>query len=367
MHSLLSKRNKLHHNILCVIIWGLVLILIRASEITVNNEDELMKAFSLAEKNSSNELTITFNNVLIELPSNITVNTSVKKLNIVGKSKEASVLKFSDPSQGIYLYNLFYEQDQEIKFKNMTVIGRMEFFSIVNVKFEDFVLNGVAIFDKADRQIWNSGTPVYNMEYLQKQLVVTIYMTRMTYNAYTTTPHYCINIFGNVKIKDSEFYGHATCVNTIIDYRGEGVSEFIVSNSYFNGMHENKLINLFNSINAVFTDSTFENGFTEINGGAAMLLYFSAVEIKNCVFRNFFTPYYGGILYNHYPVSFYANHIDVYNTTALYAGSLSYIYSWFETDETIDINFFNVNVYGAGLVYDPFQIGALLLDLISIN
>jgi len=49
-----------------------------------------------------------------------------------------------------------------------------------------------------------------------------------------------------------------------------------------------------------------------------MLVYFSAIEIKNCVFKNFYTPLYGGIFYLHYPTSFLTNHIDAYNTTALY-------------------------------------------------
>jgi len=175
-------------------------------------------------------------------------------------------LRFNDTNNGIIFNNFFNEQHQEIRFVNLTISGAMELYSIVNVYFEDVVLNGSAIFDKPNGQLWNVGGG-NNDEYLEKELSVTTTMTRFTYNAFTNRPHYCINIFGNVIINDSKFYGHSTCVNTIIDYRGEDIYKFIVDNSYFNGMYENKCINLFNSANAVISSLIFENGYAIINGG----------------------------------------------------------------------------------------------------
>eukprot|EP00833_Pecoramyces_ruminatium_P016698 jgi/Orpsp1_1/1190730/evm.model.d7180000080827.1 len=91
-----------------------------------------------------------------------------------------------------------------------------------------------------------------------------------------------------------------------------------------------------------------------------MLVYYSSVEIKNCIFRNFYTPLYGGLFYMHFPYSFTADHIDVYNITAMYGGSLNYAYS---TGNLVDINFNNVNVYGAGLSGNTMTYGGLLADI----
>jgi len=49
-----------------------------------------------------------------------------------------------------------------------------------------------------------------------------------------------------------------------------------------------------------------------------MFIYNSSNDINNCVFKNFYTPYYGGIFYLYYPRAFTANKIDIYNSTAMY-------------------------------------------------
>ncbi|ORX42623.1 hypothetical protein BCR36DRAFT_337130, partial [Piromyces finnis] len=181
---------------------------------------------------------------------------------------------------------------------------------------------------------------------MEKNLDVTITLKRILYNAYTNTAYRCINLFGNVIIDDSEFYGHSSCVDTILDYNGEYYNYLSISNSYFNGMHSNKCLKIYNSALATIDSCSFENGLANVYGGGAMLTYYSNVEVKNCKFKDIYSPYYGGIFYILYPISFTADGLDIHNSTAIYGGSLSYIYSIM--DYTADINFNNVNLYSSG-------------------
>ncbi|OUM62869.1 hypothetical protein PIROE2DRAFT_10730 [Piromyces sp. E2] len=362
MKSLLNiKWNKLFYNILFIIVWNLFLNLINAKKITVNNESELINSFSYANNNSINELIININDTTFELLDDIIINNSIEKLYIIGKSKEQSILKFNNIKNGMIFTNSLYEINQEIKFVNLTITGHLELYSIVNVIFEDVEINGNVLFDKSNKYLWSSGDYNYNIEYFEKNLNVTITMTRITYTSLSDTPTYCLNLFGNVILKDSKFYGHSLCTYAIIDYNGEDTNNLSISNSYFNGMYENECIKIYNAKNTNINSSIFENGTSNVYGGGAMLLYNSAFDIKNCTFRNFYTPYYGGIFYIYYPKSFLVDGINVYNTTAMYGGSLLYVYSLWDNER--DINLLNVNLYGAGLLDQPVPYGGLIATI----
>lgn len=196
----------------------------------------------------------------------IIINNSVEKLYIIGKSKESSVLKFND-SKGIILNNLLYEANQEIKFVNVTIIGHMELYSIVNVTIEDVILNGSALFDRANKYLWATEEYNYNTEYMEKNLYVTIIMKNFTFNALTNTAYRCLNLYGNVIINDSNFYGHSSCVYNLLDYNGESIYNLKIFNSYFNGMYTNKCLNIYNAVKSVIESSTFENGVANDYGG----------------------------------------------------------------------------------------------------
>ncbi|ORX42621.1 hypothetical protein BCR36DRAFT_306403, partial [Piromyces finnis] len=257
--------NKLFHIVYYIIISCLCLDLINTTKVSVNNKNDLINGFSKANNNNLSELIININDVTLDLTENIKVDSSVEKLHIIGKSKEKSVLNFSDIGNGIILTNLLYKTTQEIKFTNLTITGRLEFYSIVNVELEDVIINGSFLFDKSNNYIWDSGSDSsYNAEYMEKNLDVTITLKRILYNAYTNTAYRCINLFGNVIIDDSEFYGHSSCVDTILDYNGEYYNYLSISNSYFNGMHSNKCLKIYNSALATIDSCSFENGLANV-------------------------------------------------------------------------------------------------------
>eukprot|EP00833_Pecoramyces_ruminatium_P005720 jgi/Orpsp1_1/1179752/evm.model.c7180000070648.1 len=354
--------NKLFYILIYEILLCLSFNFIRASIVTINNENELLNSFELAN-NNKDELIININDVTLELFDNIDIYSSVKKLCIIGTSKENSILKFNDISKGMILTNLNYELNQEIKFVNLTFSGRMEIYSIVNVIFEDVVYNGNLYFDKLNKNILNSKEYNYNREYLNKNLKMNITMSRIIYNALTLTPYRCINLYGNVVINESNFYGHESCVNAIIQYNGDGINNIDISSSYFNGMYKNECIYIYNSVSASIEFSTFENGESYVGG---ILTYNGSIKINNCTFKNFYTPEYGGVFFIYYPQYFSADKINIYNSTAIHGGSNFFIYSLF--NYMVDINLTNINVYGSGNQF--IQSGGLIAEVkgkININ
>jgi len=317
-----SSLRKFKYILYVIIGWVIALKFTRATEIIVENKDDLSKVISNVNNDSIHELTIRINDVTIELNEKFNVTSSVEKIYFVGKSIESSVLKFTNLIDGIVLTNSLYETNQEIQFVNITLIGHMQFFSCVNLKFENVVLNGAALFDKTYHNLWNAkiinGEEVddydddddddeflneeeiddYDEDYdgeflnerelknndekflnkretkndneflnLEKELHVTTTMKNVTYYAYTGDPEFCLNLFGNVIINDSKFYGHSSCAHSIIYYQGNNYTRFTVSNSYFNGMHEIRPLFLVNTSNAIIDSSTFENGYGKGNGG----------------------------------------------------------------------------------------------------
>jgi len=129
----------------------------------------------------------------------------------------------------------------------------MRFSNVVNLSLEDVILNGSMDIDK---------TSINNSD-----LKMTVNMKRILYNGLVDSKDNCLNLYGNIDINDSKFYGSPFCEDSVIYYNGENVNSINISNSYFNGMYSNNCINISNGFSTNINSSSFENCSEHFEGG----------------------------------------------------------------------------------------------------
>ncbi|ORX38755.1 hypothetical protein BCR36DRAFT_22831 [Piromyces finnis] len=191
-------------------------------------------------------------------------------------------------------------------------------------------------------------------------------MTRIIFNGLTKSADNCLNLHGNVKIDNSKFYGNSLCDNSIIYYDGGNINNITVSDSYFNGVYSNNCINMINGNFSKINSSTFENCSGYISGidrgGGALRLDGISLNMNNCVFRNIFTPFYGGVFNIFNALNFDVEGIEVYNTTAVLNGGLILADSALEDQVTYTMK--NVKYFGNDLNH-PIEGGDSIASVVG--
>ncbi|ORX64425.1 hypothetical protein BCR32DRAFT_273116 [Anaeromyces robustus] len=345
LKNLLNNWNKTFYSIICIIIWGNnFLKLINATNVTVNNEKELLNNLIDTNNNSTDILVINLIDQIYQIPKDIEIESSIEKIHIIGHSRNSSVIKFNDSSNQFNFKNFVYNSKQEIKFVNVTIEGNLQFYGIANIVFEDDIINGTIDIDKTFK---------YDVEYKSDEnyqdkdenyLKISVTMTKVIYNGLTNSKYNCINLHGKVKIKSSYFFGNSLCENSLLHYDGENHNSIEISNSNFNGMYENNCLSMIDGISSTVKTSTFENCSGFLDGGAALRTNRIPLKLKDCIFRNIYTPYYGGVFYIVDPSYMEIEKIKVYNSTALDNGSILNVLS--NLDNLLTLYMKNVKYYG---------------------
>ncbi|OUM62047.1 hypothetical protein PIROE2DRAFT_11751 [Piromyces sp. E2] len=184
-----------------------------------------------AKNHSVNELVINLNDETYEFLENINIESPIEKLHIKGNSKDNAVLQFNKITDGV-----------------------------INVILEDSNINGSIDIDKTliiDEE--NMNEEYYEDDYPKNYMNVTVSMKNIIFNGLTDSKFNCINLYGNVKIDQSKFYGSPLFENSILSYNGESRNTIKISNSYFNGVYSNNCISMDNGIFADINSSEFEN------------------------------------------------------------------------------------------------------------
>lgn len=218
------------------------IIAVNSLEITVNNEDELI---SNINSNKDNTLIINIKNININVSKKIEINKNIKKISIMGTSKNTSILNFDDITNG-FIFNSFI---QEITFNELTIYGHLEFNNVKNVILKNTILNGSI----------NTNNECSNNEMIQ--------MNSFTFNALVNPENTCIKLYGNVKIENSYFYGNPSCKDSILSYNGESLNDINISSSFFDGMYSNSCIDINDAHESNIMSSVFEKGAAYTNGG----------------------------------------------------------------------------------------------------
>jgi len=265
--TFLRKMNRIIHFIISIIIWCSFLNLIYAISVIAKDEDELINGFKNTKNKSLKKLVINLNDKTFEFSDDIKIESSVEKLYIEGTSKDHTIIKFNNVTNGIIFTNSLNSSKQEIKFKNISINGYLKFNSIVNMVLEDANINGTMDIDKTiDIDKDNISDEDYE-NYMNNYLNVTITMKKIIYNGLTDSKYNCINLYGNVIIDESKFYGSPFCENSLIHYDGESFNSINISNSHFDGMFSNNCISMINGNSADIGSSEFENCSGHLDGG----------------------------------------------------------------------------------------------------
>eukprot|EP00833_Pecoramyces_ruminatium_P002513 jgi/Orpsp1_1/1176545/evm.model.c7180000058021.1 len=225
--------------------------------VTINDEEELLNAIN--KNKSATELEIKINNNSIDIVNGIIIENDIKKLTIKGTSKNSSILKFNDYDVG-FLFNTI----PEVNISHLTIHGNLHFIKNRNIVIEDVNLFGALNIDKTfDQNIYeslNSQDKYYT--YYAENLDLEVKIKEFNYNVLgKNEKENCINLYGNVVIEDSQFYGSSLCQNSLVSYNGEELNAITITNTKFNGASANNCLSINNAKNSLIQSSQFENGF----------------------------------------------------------------------------------------------------------
>lgn len=107
--------------------------------------------------------------------------------------------------------------------------------------------------------------------------------------------------------------------------------------------------------------STFIRGASYTNGGGAIRIELSSLEIMYTIFKDNFSLKNGGVIYSLNSLVFNIQNIKVYNSTAIEKGSFMYINVQLLYDSETSIK--NVKYYGAGNVNQQIKTGGLFISV----
>ncbi len=208
--------------------------------VVVNNENEIIKTFS----EDNNEITLDINSE-IDILNDILIPHSLKKLSIIGNSPVFSKLNFQN-----LLY--FDSNIEEIEIKNININGNLFFKNNKKITLNNVNLKGYIDSD------FNTNSN----EYFE--------IINLIYNPTEKPVINCINLSGNVKIINSNFYGNSSCQNRLIHFNGLSNYNFEYKESNFYGKYKCPFLSIEYASNAIIESSYFEKGYGSkdiIDGG----------------------------------------------------------------------------------------------------
>ncbi|ORX43048.1 hypothetical protein BCR36DRAFT_147567 [Piromyces finnis] len=319
-----------------------------SSIIIIDNEEDL--SHTINNYNLSDELEIHINDhTSINIVNEITIiNENIKKLSIRGSSKDTSILNFipqnnkdkdtssieekKNASNNDIVKNntsiyLLFSSIPEIDISNITFYGNLYFTKSNKVTLKDINLYGTLEVEKSTEldhfTTNNTSNPINSSN-------INIYLKNVLFKGFPdTTKENCIHIDGgNVSIENSDFYGHSRCTDSLLKYNGQNLYNMKISNSNFNGMYSNNCLSISEAKASTIETSQFEKcsaSSQNNNGGGAIRSILSYLSLKNCEFYDNFTTSNGAIFYLYDSYSFYAEHINASNSTAIQKGGFIYM------------------------------------------
>lgn len=222
-------------------------IYIRVNADTIKSEDDFI---DLIEKNKQSELEINISSI-INIQNSFNITKSLKKLSIIGKSKETSAINFLDLTNRLY----FGKNVNEIELTNISFNGNIYFDNNNKV-----TMNFVYIYGSinSNYDINNGYINIYNS----------------TYDSSPIPDNECITLSGNIDIDNSKFFG-SKCNLYTINFNGLDKYSFSLKNSYISGEYRSSCLIINQGLSVNIDASTFDKGYSSLDkeGGYIYLEY----------------------------------------------------------------------------------------------
>jgi len=298
--------------------------------VVVENENEIIDYLS----KSNYEVTLQINSE-INIIKEININSSIKKLSIIGNSIQSSIINLKNPLH-------FDSNIKEIEIKNIIIYGNLFFNNNEKITIDTVNLNGY--IDSDFNKINNNDVEI----------------TNLTYKPTVESVENCINLSGNIKINKSNFYGSSSCRNRLLHYDGFNKYTFDIKECNFDGEYECPFLNIQNALYANIETSYFEKGYSSryIDGGVGVKATSSYVNVQNCTFNDILSYNNGGAFnfYNNYNVN--GSNLNFNNVTSLGMGSIFQIYS----SEQSLFKFYNITQKNTGNISN-MRDGGLIMSI----
>ncbi|OUM58192.1 hypothetical protein PIROE2DRAFT_16618, partial [Piromyces sp. E2] len=245
--------------------------------ITITNEKELINIIN--NDKVSNELEIKINDIKIDIFNEIAIeNENIKKLTIRGSSKNISILNFFNTSHNKNNIKFIFKSIPKIYISHLTINGNLHFFKNSNIIIEDVNLNGTLDIDKITYNGLSVSNNYIDNDYNQNNIYriidkkensdVNILLQNFIFKGLpNTSRESCINLYGNVVIEQSEFYGNPECTDSILQFYGKNEYKITIKDSKFDGVYSNNCLFIYEAQDSSIEFSTFEKGYASQIGG----------------------------------------------------------------------------------------------------
>jgi len=235
------------------------ILIINSTIINVNNEDDLINGFN---NNLEDILTINIKNTNLKITNNSIIDNinknTLKKIIINGVAKEDSILILDNSINKLIFNN---ENIKEIHINKLTIYGFLDF-----VKYQEVILENVVLYGRLNFNNYkesNKLIDISNFQYYDKLNIKT---------------NNCIDLYGNVTINNSYFYGNPSCSDSLLSFKGENINNLQINNSYFDGAYSNNCVSISNSSKSHISSSLFEKGGSFKNGGYLIFYFYFNVK-----------------------------------------------------------------------------------------
>ncbi|OUM60023.1 hypothetical protein PIROE2DRAFT_14317 [Piromyces sp. E2] len=309
-----------------------------ANVINISNESEFLNI--LDSKDNQNEIHININSK-ISINKSFNITTSIKKISIIGYSREMSIIEFPNLSDIL----CFGKNVKEIELKDISFKGNIFFDNNSRVTLDSISFIGNI----------NSNFDDNNNDYIK--------IKNSIYKAFSYKTNYCIYLGGNIEINNSKFYGDSSCFKNLFYFNGSNIYNLKLTNSFFSGEYKCSCLYIENGNKIDINSSLFSNGFVPKNldeQGSGITIFHSYTQIKNSTFKNFYSEWSGGSLYLDNTYDFIGEDLEIHNSTAYEMGSMAFVTS--DIKGKLPVKFKNIRQYNTGnLTTKRLEHGGLII------
>jgi len=278
-----------------------IICIIEIINASIKKEEDIINALS---NHTTTKVTLNIDSE-IDVTEEIKINSSITTLYITGNSPDSSKLNLK--------YPLYFDSSiKELEIKNISIDGNLFFKNNEKIILDSVHLNGY-IDSEFDENSKNS-----------------IEITKLDYKSKEEFVEYCINLSGNIKIKNSNFIGNSSCRNRLLHYRGFKKYSLDLKESNFNGEYGCPFLSIEKASYASIKSILFEKGYSsfDVGGGAGIKAISSNVNFYNCTFNDIVSFNEGGAFYLKDNIQVIGSNLNFNNVTSLGLGSIFHISSY---------------------------------------
>lgn len=246
----------------------IIIVNAKKAVVSVSNEKEFLDGILLVNDTSVDEIILNIKEATVTINDPLYIDITTHNITIVGDSKEFSILRFKNVTEGLHISNVLDDSSGQVTLVNCTYYGHLDIYGTRYAMFNNSIFYGSLYTDRISEESTGFFDPFAYREDCRKTFVgfYNFNFTAMLDPA-SSQRHDAVQIVGHSEIIDSSFKGSFFCEDSVINFEASGCYKLYVKNSIFDGMNANTCLTTKGTPSAQVYSSTFINGGGYCEGG----------------------------------------------------------------------------------------------------